>query len=183
MRSSAPAMSTGSTRPGSRCSGTGRTASGRPSSKATPTGYVPTARTARRNHRGMHQNQPGACRNHRGMHQNQPKTCKKHRSSRRDCPMPDQPRTIEPIRKSVIVPASAERAFELFTAGLGEWWPLATHSVGQDQATGVVFGEGVGGSIVESLADGSTAVWGTVTRWEPPRLLACTWHAGTPVAE
>jgi len=97
--------------------------------------------------------------------------------------MPDQPRTIEPIRKSVIVPASAERAFELFTAGLGEWWPLATHSVGQDQATGVVFGEGVGGNIVESLADGSTAVWGTVTRWEPPRLLACTWHAGTPVAE
>jgi hypothetical protein len=45
------------------------------------------------------------------------------------------------------VPAATERAFELFTAGIGEWWPLATHSVGQDQATSVVFGEGVGGNI------------------------------------
>jgi uncharacterized protein YndB with AHSA1/START domain len=97
--------------------------------------------------------------------------------------MLNQPRTIEPIRKVVTVPASTERAFELFTAGIGEWWPLATHSVGQDKAAGVAFGEGVGGDIVESLADGSTAVWGTVTRWEPPHLVACTWHAGTPVAQ
>lgn len=97
--------------------------------------------------------------------------------------MPDQPRIPEPVRKTVTVPASPERAFELFTAGIGEWWPLATHSVSQDQATGVVFGTGIGGTIVESSADGTTSVWGTVTRWEPPRLLACTWHAGTPVAE
>jgi uncharacterized protein YndB with AHSA1/START domain len=97
--------------------------------------------------------------------------------------MPDQPRPAEPVRKTVTVPASPQRAFELFTAGIGEWWPLATHSVGQDQATGVVFGSGVGGTIVESLADGTTSVWGTVTRWEPPHLVACTWHAGTPVAE
>lgn len=69
------------------------------------------------------------------------------------------------------------------TACISEWWPLATHSVGKDQATGVVFGEGVGGAITESLADGTTSVWGTVTRWEPPYLLACTWHAGTPVTE
>ena len=29
----------------------------------------------------------------------------------------------------------------------------------------------------------TTSVWGTVTRWEPPRLVAFTWHAGTPEAE
>jgi hypothetical protein len=28
---------------------------------------------------------------------------------------------------------------ELFTARIGEWWSLATHSFGEDQATGVVF--------------------------------------------
>ena len=76
-----------------------------------------------------------------------------------------------------------QRAFELFTARIGEWWPLATHSVGEDQATGVVFGEGIGGSIVESLADGTTYVWGTITRWDPPHSVAYTWHAGTPVTE
>jgi len=97
--------------------------------------------------------------------------------------MPDQPAAIEPVRKTVTVPASPQRAFELFTAGISEWWPLATHSVGQDQAAGVVFGEGVGGEITESLADGTASVWGTVTRWEPPRLVAYTWHAGTPAAE
>ena len=97
--------------------------------------------------------------------------------------MTDPPTSIEPVRKTVTVPASPQRAFELFTACISEWWPLATHSVGKDQATGVVFGEGVGGAITESLADGTTSVWGTVTRWEPPYLLACTWHAGTPVTE
>lgn len=88
-----------------------------------------------------------------------------------------------PVRKTVTVPVPPQRAFELFTARFGEWWPLATHSVGEDQAKGVVFGEGIGGRIVESLADGTTSVWGTITSWDPPHSVACTWHAGTPVAE
>jgi uncharacterized protein YndB with AHSA1/START domain len=88
-----------------------------------------------------------------------------------------------PVRKTVTVPVPPQRAFELFTARFGEWWPLATHSVGEDQATGVAFGEGIGGSIVESLADGTTSVWGTITSWNPPHSVAYTWHAGTPVAE
>lgn len=91
--------------------------------------------------------------------------------------------SIEAVRKSVTVPASAERAFELFTARIHEWWPLVTHSVGGEQAAGLVFGAGVGGIILETLADGTTSAWGTVTRWEPPHLVAYTWHAGTPEAE
>jgi uncharacterized protein YndB with AHSA1/START domain len=91
--------------------------------------------------------------------------------------------SIEPVRKSVTVPASPERAFELFTAHLQDWWPLRTHSVGEDDAVGVVFGKGVGGTIVETLADGTTSVWGTVTDWEPPHRVAFSWHAGTPAAE
>src|ERR1700729_1347538 len=174
MRSSARATSTGSTRPGSRCSAPGRRASGRPSWTATPNGSGPTMRAGRQNR--------GAGRGHRKTRKNYGKARRKYRN-RRDCPMPDQPAAIEPVRKTVTVPASPQRAFELFTAGISEWWPLATHSVGQDQAAGVVFGEGVGGEITESLADGTASVWGTGTRWEPPRLVAYTWHAGTPAAE
>lgn len=91
--------------------------------------------------------------------------------------------TPEPVRKSVTVPAAPQRAFELFTAHLNEWWPLATHSVGAGDAVSVTFGEGAGAAIVETMADGSTSVWGTVTHWEPPHRVAFTWHPGTAEAE
>lgn len=97
--------------------------------------------------------------------------------------MPGNLTSLEPVRKSVTVPANPERAFELFTAHIHEWWPLQTHSVGLEHAVGVAFGKGVGGAITEALADGTTSVWGTVTVWEPPYRVAFTWHAGTPEAE
>ena len=97
--------------------------------------------------------------------------------------MPDNVTSAEPVRKSVIVPATPQRAFELFTAHMHEWWPLATHSVGAEDAVSVAFGAGVGAEIVETMADGATSVWGTVTDWEPPHRVAFTWHAGTPETE
>ena len=97
--------------------------------------------------------------------------------------MPARLTSAEPVRKSVTVPAAPERAFELFTAHIHQWWPLATHSVGGEQAAGIVFGAGTGAEITETLADGSTSVWGTVTGWEPPHRVAFTWHAGTAAAE
>ncbi len=36
------------------------------------------------------------------------------------------------------------------------------------------------GQIVERSADGEAAVWGSVTRWEPPVAVAFTWHPGQP---
>jgi len=35
-----------------------------------------------------------------------------------------------------------------------------------------------GGQIIERSADGETAVWGTVNRWEPPDAVAFSWHPG-----
>ena len=101
--------------------------------------------------------------------------------------MPGNLISVEPVRKSVTVPAAPQRAFELFTAHIQEWWPLRTHSVGTEHAAGIAFGEGAGAgagaAIVETLADGTTSVWGTVTQWEPPHRVAFSWHAGTPEAE
>jgi uncharacterized protein YndB with AHSA1/START domain len=97
--------------------------------------------------------------------------------------MPSNVTSAEPVRKSVTVPAAPQRAFELFTAHMHEWWPLATHSVGAEDAVGVTFGAGPGGAIVETMADGTTSVWGTVTHWEPPHRVAFTWHAGTAETE
>jgi uncharacterized protein YndB with AHSA1/START domain len=92
-------------------------------------------------------------------------------------------RPLPALRKVITVEATPERAFELFTTGIQQWWPLATHSVGEQQAVGVAFGEGLGGTIVETLADGSTEVWARVTRWEPPHVVAFTWYPGNPESE
>jgi Activator of Hsp90 ATPase homolog 1-like protein len=82
--------------------------------------------------------------------------------------------TIPPIRKEVLVDAGPAAAFDVFTAGIGRWWPVAGHSVHGAGGT-VVF---TGGQIVEESATGQRTVWGTVTRWEPPAAVAFTWHPG-----
>ncbi|MGH8895092.1 MAG: SRPBCC domain-containing protein [Actinomycetes bacterium] len=91
--------------------------------------------------------------------------------------------SLAPLTKTILVPAPVDRAFELFTAGIGGWWPLRTHSVGENAAERVEMTCRVGGEIVETLRDGSTAVWGTVTAWAPPHRVAFTWHPGQAVAE
>jgi uncharacterized protein YndB with AHSA1/START domain len=88
--------------------------------------------------------------------------------------------SLVPLRKTVVVPVEPSRAFELFTAGVGNWWPLATHSVGLDDAVLVSFPGEVGGSIIETMRDGRTSVWGTVTAWDPPAGISFTWHPGQP---
>lgn len=90
---------------------------------------------------------------------------------------------LGPLTKSVRVAATPARAFELFTARLGAWWPLATHSVGGTTSRGVVMECRAGGRLVETLADGGTTLWGEVTEWDPPREVAFTWHPGTPAEE
>ena len=37
------------------------------------------------------------------------------------------------VEKSVTVSVPVERAFEVFTAEIGTWWPLHTHSIGGDK--------------------------------------------------
>ena len=82
--------------------------------------------------------------------------------------------TVPPIRREVLVDAGPETAFDVFTAGIGRWWPVAGHSVHGAGGT-VAF---TGGQLVEQAATGQQAVWGTVTRWEPPAAVAFTWHPG-----
>jgi uncharacterized protein YndB with AHSA1/START domain/uncharacterized protein YciI len=82
--------------------------------------------------------------------------------------------TVPPIRREVLVDAGPAVAFEVFTARIGLWWPIAEKSVYGADGT-VAF---AGGQIIEQSPDGRRAVWGTVTRWEPPTRVAFTWHPG-----
>jgi len=84
--------------------------------------------------------------------------------------------TVPPIHREILVDADPVTAFEVFTERIGRWWPLASLSVYGADAT-VAFADG---QIIERSADGDAAVWGTVTRWEPPDAVAFSWHPGQP---
>jgi uncharacterized protein YciI len=87
--------------------------------------------------------------------------------------------TVPPVRREILVDAEPDAAFEVFTTRIGIWWPLAELSVYGAGAT-VAF---TGGQIIESSPGGEIAVWGTVTRWEPPGAVAFTWHPGQPAGK
>jgi uncharacterized protein YndB with AHSA1/START domain len=82
------------------------------------------------------------------------------------------------IKKSVVVRRPVEEAFELFTTDIATWGPVKTHSVAEENAETVILEPQEGGRFYERTRDGDEHLWGTVTVWEPPSKLACTWHPG-----
>ena len=84
------------------------------------------------------------------------------------------------IRKSAVVAASPEKAFEVFTEGIATWWPYETHSVqamdkdGQAPET-VIFETGPQGRVYERMTSGEEAHWANVAAWEPPHRLVLEW--------
>lgn len=85
---------------------------------------------------------------------------------------------VPPVEKSILVPCAPGRAFHAFTSEIGQWWPLATHSVAQDQARDVAIEPRIGGRVFETDAAGQQSDWGRVLEWAPPHRLVLTWHPG-----
>ena len=85
---------------------------------------------------------------------------------------------LPPVVKILSVQASPQQAFTRFTAEIGTWWPLASHSVGEAEAETVTMEGCVGGRIVERIRGGRESVWGTINVWDPPRRVAFSWHPG-----
>ena len=79
------------------------------------------------------------------------------------------------VHKTITVAASQERAFEVYTAGFGSWWPKEHHIGTADMRTGT-FEPEVGGRWYETGVDGSECDWGRVLAWEPPHRLVHTWQ-------
>jgi uncharacterized protein YndB with AHSA1/START domain len=83
--------------------------------------------------------------------------------------------TPAPVRRILMVKASAERAFEVFTAGFGRWWP-ASHKIGPAALRTAVIEPRVGGRWYEVDEDGTEVDWGEVLTWEPPSRLVLVWR-------
>ena len=90
---------------------------------------------------------------------------------------------IPPVVKELVLPWAPDAAFRRWTTEVSSWWPLRTHSIGQEHAEQVVFTPEVGGTIHEVVRGGARHVWGTVLVWDPPRLVRYTWHPGEPASE
>lgn len=82
------------------------------------------------------------------------------------------------IRKSITVDVPAETAFQVFTEEAASWWPLATKSVGQQDAVALVIEPCIGGRVYERVRSGEEHEWGEILAWEAPRRLVFTWHPG-----
>jgi hypothetical protein len=79
------------------------------------------------------------------------------------------------VRKTITVRCTPEHAFRTFTEGIDGWWPLATHSLGEDRARRAVLEGRAGGRLYEVWDDGTEREWGTIVAWEPPDRLAVAW--------
>jgi len=80
-----------------------------------------------------------------------------------------------PVRKTISVNASAERAFHVFTAEFDSWWPR-THHIGQAPMKRAIIQGVVGGRCYTEQIDGTECEWGTVLVWDPPHRLVLAWQ-------
>ena len=91
--------------------------------------------------------------------------------------------TIDPVHKRRVVALPVDQAFALFTTKLPSWWPLATHSIAEQEAVDVRFEPGIGGRVVEIARDGTECTWADVIAWDPPHRVVLAWHPNPePVA-
>jgi uncharacterized protein YndB with AHSA1/START domain len=85
--------------------------------------------------------------------------------------------TITPaaVRKTLVVQASPETAFEVFTDGFDRWWPRS-HHIGKAELAKAIMEPRAGGRWYEVCVDGSECEWGDVLTWDPPRRLVLAWR-------
>jgi uncharacterized protein YndB with AHSA1/START domain len=84
--------------------------------------------------------------------------------------------SLLPIVRSLSVSWPPDEAFRRFTADFAQWWPVRTHSIGGACVERIVFECKAGGLIFEQHEDGRRFQWGQLREWDPPRLLAFSWH-------
>jgi uncharacterized protein YndB with AHSA1/START domain len=82
--------------------------------------------------------------------------------------------TIAPVRKTLRVRASAAHAFEVFTSGIGKWWPR-DHGIGKLPMREAVMETRLGGRWYELGEDGARTNVGRIIVWEPPARFVMTW--------
>jgi uncharacterized protein YndB with AHSA1/START domain len=84
----------------------------------------------------------------------------------------------ETIHKEILVEASPDTAFRVFTEAIAEWWPLDKYGIFHEDAETVILESEVGGRVVEKAKDGRESLWGEVLDFEVASRVRFTWHPG-----
>jgi len=78
------------------------------------------------------------------------------------------------VRASIVVEAPLERAFSVFTDGIGSWFPPEYNLLDVEIAERV-FEPRVGGRVYDRGVDGSECHWARVLAYEPPNRVVISW--------
>jgi uncharacterized protein YndB with AHSA1/START domain len=79
------------------------------------------------------------------------------------------------VRRSIVVEAPRELAFDVFTKGFDSWWPRDYH-IGKAEMLAAILEPRPGGRWYEKGVDGSECDWGKVIVWDPPSRIVVSWH-------
>jgi uncharacterized protein YndB with AHSA1/START domain len=86
--------------------------------------------------------------------------------------------TATAINETLVVEAPIERAFTVFTDGLGSWFPREYNLLDVEIAERI-FEPRVGGSVFDRGTDGSECHWGRVLAYDPPDRVVFSWNIST----
>jgi uncharacterized protein YndB with AHSA1/START domain len=93
---------------------------------------------------------------------------------------------LPPVIKTITVPCSPDRAFELFTRDFAIWWPADRHSLSAmsgEAPKSVEADPRLKGEIWEIDHGGARQLWGHFTEFEPAHRLSISWHVGRKPTE
>ena len=82
------------------------------------------------------------------------------------------------VRASVVVDASVERAFAVFTDDIGSWWDPDHHLIEAPLAE-MVFEPHEGGHVYDRGVDGSECRWARVLVYDRPNRFVISWDINT----
>jgi uncharacterized protein YndB with AHSA1/START domain len=76
------------------------------------------------------------------------------------------------VRRSITVRAPIERAFSVFTDGIGSWWNPEHHLI---ETKEMVFDPFVGGHVRDVGVDGNECRWSRVLAYDKPNRIVFSW--------
>ncbi len=79
------------------------------------------------------------------------------------------------VRRTITVAVPQQRAFEVFTADFGSWWPKDYH-IGQAAMADFILEPKAGGRWYELGVDGTQCDTGRIIAYEPPQRVVLAWQ-------
>jgi uncharacterized protein YndB with AHSA1/START domain len=80
-----------------------------------------------------------------------------------------------PVRRTISVSATVQRAFRVFTEEFDSWWPRS-HHIGKSPMKKAIVEWNAGGRCYTEHEDGTESDWGRVLVWDPPHRIVLAWQ-------